>query len=310
VDIFLSIALLGLGLVLVIFAAEEAIKRLLNLTRYLRLSEFVISFVLAGVIAILPELTIGVIAATEGASSLGYGVILGANVADLTIVIGVVALFAGKIHLDKTMLRNIRLSFLAVVLPVVLFWDSEISRLDGVILIGAFLVYLFFLLRGKRDGAVFSDKRSKRRIILQLLILLGSMALLFVGATFITDSSESLSTTLGLPLFVVGLIVAVGTCLPEMIFAIRSCNKAHCGLGLGNILGNVLADSLLTIGVVALISPIKPAYVLPPLSTGVLMVVSAVIVFGLSRKGLLDRRDGLVLVLVYALFIAIQAVLA
>jgi cation:H+ antiporter len=199
---------------------------------------------------------------------------------------------------------------LAVILPVVLFWDGEISRLDGVILIGAFLVYLFFLLRGKRDGTVFADKRSKRRILLQFLILLGSMALLFVGATFITDSSESLSTTLGLPLFVVGLIVAVGTCLPEMIFAIRSCNRAHCGLGLGNILGNVLADSLLTIGIVALISPIKPAYVLPPLSTGVLMVASAVIVLGLSRNGVLDRRDGLVLVLVYAIFIAIQAVLA
>jgi cation:H+ antiporter len=296
--------------VLVIVAADEAIKRLLNLARYLRLSEFVISFVLAGIIAILPELTIGVIAATEGASSLGYGVILGANVADLTIVIGVVALFAGKIHLDKAMLRNIRLSFLAVILPVVLFWDGEISRLDGVILIGAFLVYLFFLLRGKRDGTVFADKLSKRRILLQFLILLGSMALLFVGATFITDSSESLSTTLGLPLFVVGLIVAVGTCLPEMIFAIRSCNRAHCGLGLGNILGNVLADSLLTIGIVALISPIKPAYVLPPLSTGALMVASAVIVLGLSRNGVLDRRDGLVLVLVYAIFIVIQAVLA
>jgi cation:H+ antiporter len=146
VDIFLSVALLCVGLVLVIVAADEAIKRLLNLARYLRLSEFVISFVLAGIIAILPELTIGVIAATAGASSLGYGVILGANVADLTIVIGVVTLLAGKIHLDKAMLRNARLSFIAVILPVVLFFDGEISRIDGAVLVAAFLVYIFFLL--------------------------------------------------------------------------------------------------------------------------------------------------------------------
>jgi cation:H+ antiporter len=310
VDIFLSVALLCVGLVLVIVAADEAIKRLLNLARYLWLSEFVISFVLAGIIAILPELTIGVIAASAGASSLGYGVILGANVADLTIVIGVVALFAGKIHLDKTMLRNIRFSFLAVILPVALFWDGEISRIDGAILIAAFVVYVFFLLRSRHDGAVFTGKRPKRRMILELLVLLGSMALLFLGATFITDNSEALSSILGLPLFIVGLIVAVGTCLPEMIFAIRACNRAHCGLGLGNILGNVLADSLLTIGVVALISPIQPVYVLPPLATGLLMVTSAVIVYGLSRDGVLDRRDGVVLVLVYALFIVIQSVLA
>jgi cation:H+ antiporter len=310
VDIFLSVALLCVGLVLVIVAADEAIKRLLNLARYLRLSEFVISFVLAGIIAILPELTIGVIAATAGASSLGYGVILGANVADLTIVIGVVTLLAGKIHLDKAMLRNARLSFIAVILPVVLFFDGEISRIDGAVLVAAFLVYIFFLLRSKHDGAVFTGKRPKRRMVLELLVLLGSMVLLFVGASLITDNSETLSGVLGLPLFIVGLIVAVGTCLPEMIFAIRSCNKAHCGLGLGNILGNVLADSLLTIGIVALISPIKPPNVLPPLSTGLLMVASAVIVYVLSRNGVLDRRDGLVLVLVFALFIAIQSALA
>lgn len=259
---------------------------------------------------ILPELTIGVIAATEGASSLGYGVILGANVADLTIVIGVVALFAGKIHLDKTMLRNIRLSFLAVILPVLLFYDGEISRIDGAILITAFVVYVFFLLRSRHDGAVFTGKRPKLRMVLELLVLLGSMALLFLGATFITDNSETLSVALGLPLFIVGLVIAVGTCLPEMIFAIRSCNRAHCGLGLGNILGNVLADSLLTIGIVAMISPIKPPNVLPPLSTGILMVVSAVIVYGLSRDGVLDRRDGLVLVFVFAAFVVIQSILA
>lgn len=221
-DIFLSIALLCVGLVLVIVAADEAIKRLLNLARYLRLSEFVISFVLAGVIAILPELTIGVLAAAEGTSSLGFGVILGANVADLTLVIGVVTLFAGKVTLDKFMLRNIRLSFLAVVLPVLLFADGEISRIDGAILIAAFLIYIAFLLRGKHDGAYFIGKRPKKRITLETLILLGSLALLFLGGTFITNNSQELSAFLGLPIFIVGLIVAVGTCLPEMIFAIRS----------------------------------------------------------------------------------------
>lgn len=309
-NIFLSIALLTVGLALVIVSADEAIKRLLNLARYLRLSEFVISFVLAGIIAILPELSIGVLAAAQGTSSLGFGVILGANVADLTLVIGVVTLFAGKVRLDATVLKNVRLSFLAVVLPVLLFLDGEISRIDGVVLIAAFMVYIFLLLREKHDTAVFPGKRPRQRIVLEGSILVASLVLLFIGGSLITDNSQALSLALGLPLFVVGLIVAIGTCLPEMAFAIRSCNKMHCSLGLGNILGNVLADSLLTIGVIALIQPIKPDIVLPPLSTGILMAVSALVVFILSRDGVLDRRDGLVLVLVYALFIAIQSALA
>jgi cation:H+ antiporter len=178
VDIFLSMALLIVGLALVIVSADESIKRLLNLARYLRLSEFVISFVLAGVIAILPELTIGVLAATQGTSSLGFGVILGANVADLTLVIGVVTLVAGKITLDATVLENVRLSFLAVILPVLLFLDGEISRIDGVILIAAFMLYMFMLLREKHDHAAFSGKSPRRRITFDVLILVVSLVLL------------------------------------------------------------------------------------------------------------------------------------
>jgi cation:H+ antiporter len=310
VDILLSVALLIVGLALVIVSADEAIKRLLNLARYLRLSEFVVSFVLAGVIAILPELSIGVLAAVGGASALGYGVILGANVADLTLVIGVVTLFAGQVRLDKTTMHNIRLSFIAVTLPVLLFIDGEISRIDGAFLIVAFAVYIFFLLRAKHDRPVFSEKPRRLHILRDLSILLGALALLLIGGIFITDNSETLSLALGLPIFIVGLIVAIGTCLPEMAFAIRSCNKAHCGLGLGNILGNVLADSLLTIGLIALIQPIQPAMFLSPFLTGILMVASAVIVYLLSRDGVLDRRDGLLLIAVYAIFIAIQSVLA
>lgn len=309
-DILLSVALLIVGLALVIVSADEAIKRLLNLARYLRLSEFVVSFVLAGVIAILPELSIGVLAALGGASALGYGVILGANVADLTLVIGVVTLLAGRVSLDKSTMRNIRLSFISVTLPVLLFIDGEISRLDGAILIVAFAVYIFFLLRAKHDGPVFIGKPRRLHILRDMAILLGCLALLLIGGIFITDNSETLSLALGLPIFIIGLIVAIGTCLPEMAFAIRSCNKMHCGLGLGNILGNVLADSLLTIGLIALIQPIQPAMFLSPFLTGILMVASAVIVYLLSRDGVLDRRDGLLLIIVYAVFIAIQSVLA
>jgi cation:H+ antiporter len=95
-----------------------------------------------------------------------------------------------------------------------------------------------------------------------------------------------------------------------MVFSIRSCNKMHCGLGFGRILGNVLADSLLTIGIIALIQPIKPNFVLPPLSAGVVMAVSALVVYLLSRDGVLSRRDGVLLIVIYALFIVIQSALA
>jgi len=276
--VLVPVLLICVGLAIVVFSADEAIKRLLNLARYFRLSEFVTSFVIAGIIAVLPEMTIGVLSAVEGTSSLGFGIILGSNVADLTLVIGVVVLFAGKLKLDSVAIKNVRTSLLAVVLPVLLFVDGDISRIDGVILLLAFMLYWFTLLRTKRDGPAVTGKRQKLRFVFEFLVLAVSLAILFAGATLITNSSQELSLSLGLPLFLVGAVVAVGTCLPETAFALRSCNKKHCELGFGNILGNVLADSMLTIGIIALIQPIKPAFLLSPFSTGVIMVVSALLV--------------------------------
>jgi cation:H+ antiporter len=308
--VLVSLLLISVGLAIVALSADEAIKRLLNLARFLRLSEFVVSFVLAGIIAILPELSIGALAAVEGNSSFGFGIILGANVADLTLVIGVVVLVAGKFQLDASVIKNVRLSLLAVILPVLLFVDGEISRIDGVILLLAFMLYLFTLLRTKRDGPVFTGRRPKLRFAIETLIFVVSLVFLFFGGTLITDNSQALSIAVGLPLFAVGVVVAVGTCLPEMAFAIRSCNKKHCGLGFGNILGNVLADSMLTIGIIALIQPIKPEFVVTPMLSGVIMAISALAVYMLSRDGILGRKDGVLLLLIYVFFIILQSVLA
>jgi len=307
--ILVPILLICVGLAIVVFSADQALKRLLNLAMFFRLSEFVTSFVIAGVIAVLPEMSIGVLAAVEGTSSLGFGVILGSNVADLTLVIGAVALFAGKLQLDSDALKSVRVSFLAVVLPVLLFIDGEVSRIDGVILLLGFMLYLFTLLRTKRDGQAVAGKKQKLRSVLEFLVLAVSMAILFTGASLITENSQELSSSLGLPLFLVGAVVAVGTCLPELAFALRACNKKHCGLGLGNILGNVLADSMLTIGIIALIQPIKPRFLVSPFSTGVFVALSTLLVYILSRDGVLDRKDGALLVIVYAIFIVMQSII-
>ena len=307
--ILVPILLICVGLAIVVFSADQALKRLLNLAMFFRLSEFVTSFVIAGVIAVLPEMSIGVLAAVEGTSSLGFGVILGSNVADLTLVIGAVALFAGKLQLDSDALKSVRVSFLAVVLPVLLFIDGEVSRIDGVILLLGFMLYLFTLLRTKRDGQAVAGEKRKLRFVLEFLVLAVSMAILFAGASLITENSQELSSSLGLPLFLVGAVVAVGTCLPELAFALRACNKKHCGLGLGNILGNVLADSMLTIGIIALIQPIKPRFLVSPFSTGVFVAISMLLVYALSRDGVLDRKDGALLVIVYAIFIVMQSII-
>jgi cation:H+ antiporter len=307
--VLLALVLICAGLVTIVYSADEAVKRVMNLSRFFRLSSFVVSFVIAGIVVVLPELTIGVVAALEGTSSLGFGVILGANVADLTLVIGLVTLYAGTLKLNPTALKYIRNSFFAVVLPVLLFWDAEVSRIDGAILVFSYLVYLFLMLRTKREESQVDFKRTKLRLLSEFTLLIVSLVVLFAGGGLVTENAQELSLSLGLPLFLIGVIVAIGTCLPELVFFLRASKRNQGVLGLGNILGNVLADSMLTIGIIALIQPIQPNSPFLPMSTGVFMAVSALIVALLSKKGELTRKDGLLLLAVYGIFLVVQSLI-
>jgi cation:H+ antiporter len=307
--VLLDAVLVVAGLVTVVYSADAAIKRITYLAKYLRLSTFVVSFVIAGIVTILPELSIGVVAALEGTSSLGFGVILGSNVADLTMVIGLVALYAGKLKLDPTALKHVRSSFFAVILPVLLFWDAEISRLDGAILVFAYLGYLFMMLRTKREGLYVNFKRKKLRFASECTLLIVILVVLFAGGSLVTENAQKLSQSLGVPLFLVGVLVAIGTCLPELVFSIRASKKKQGEVGLGNILGNILADSMLAIGIIALIQPIQPRFPLLPMVTGVYMATSALVVALLSKKGELNRRDGFLLLVTYGVLFVAQSVI-
>jgi cation:H+ antiporter len=113
-----TVLVLFAGLAIVVYGADEAMKRLLSLSKFFRLSAFVVGVDIAGTLAVLPELSIGVLSAIEGSSTFGLGLIFGANVADLTLVIGVVVLIAGNQKMITSMLKNLKISFIAVILPV------------------------------------------------------------------------------------------------------------------------------------------------------------------------------------------------
>jgi cation:H+ antiporter len=308
-----TLLVLCAGIAIVVYGADEAIKRLLGLSKFFKLSAFVTGVVIAGTLAVLPELSIGVLSALEGSSSFGLGLILGANVADLTIVIGVVVLLAGSQKMTYTMLRNLKISFIAVLLPVILLLDGEISSIDGAILVVSFLVYVvWLLLTGRKEFDTPVKKRWQKEVFrlgITLFMLIIGITVLFIGSELVTTSSRELSEQFGLPIFLIGVIVAIGTCLPEMAFAIRASEKQDGEIGIGNILGNVLADSMLVIGIIALIHPIHLPRIALPLTAGLFVVLSIILVFWRSKDGELGKKDALILMGVYVIFIVLQYLL-
>ncbi len=308
-----TLLVLCAGIAIVVYGADEAIKRLLNLSRFFRLSTFVTGVVIAGTLAVLPELSIGVLSALGESSSFGLGIIFGANVADLTLVIGVVVLIAGKQKMTQGMLKNLKISFIAVLLPVILLLDGVLSSFDGLILVGSFVIYVVWLLKsGRKEKEAEKRVKFSKKIIrlgITIFLLVIGITVLFIGSELVTQSAQELSSLFGFPLFLIGIVVAIGTCLPEMAFAVRASEAKEIEIGIGNILGNVLADSMLTIGVIALIHPIRLPNILSPLTAGVFVVASIIFVYLRSRDGDIGKKDATLLILVYAIFIALQYIL-
>ena len=127
------------------------------------------------------------------------------------------------------------------------------------------------------------------------------------SAQLITDSAKQINSAIALPIFFVGIVVAVGTCLPEFVVSLKSNKNRHGELGLGDILGNVFADCLLTLGIITVISPIKPEYPLLVITAAFLMIFSMLTLIVLSRsEDRISKDEGIFLIILYFFFLALQ----
>src|SRR3990172_6627790 len=137
-----SLAVFLLGSLVLIKSASYAVKSVSNIAVYFRFTEFFISFVIAGFISTMPEFFIGVNSALRGVPEIGLGTLFGSNIADLTLVIGAMALVGRQIKIDSAIVKN-NLHFLVVTsLPVLLMLDGRLSKDDGLFLVLAFLFYI------------------------------------------------------------------------------------------------------------------------------------------------------------------------
>jgi cation:H+ antiporter len=303
--------LVSLGVILIGFlvmseSAREAVVRLVRVSRHFGVSEFSISFLGVGLVSILPELLIGLNSAADGASSFGLGIVFGSNVADLSLVVGIVALVSGSLSLSRRTLSHLKYVVGLVALPVILLLDGSLSRTDGLLLIGVFVLYALLMLWSHKPERVrkhvYHSDWKRDAVVVVFLVLV-----MVLAGEMITTMAEQISAALVLPLVLVGAMLAVGTCLPELLFSLRATQSNHVEMGVGDVLGNVVADALLAVGLIAVFSPIHPQYPLQSLALGAWMLLELLLVCGLFwLAGRISRTWGLVLVLLYVAFLVGQ----
>lgn len=293
------------SLLLVARGATMATTYSSRLAGNFRLPKYVISFIIVAFISILPETLISIDAALKGTPELGLGTLFGANVANLTLILAILIIYAGRgIKIESKILKDVRLYPFFLFLPLLFGLDGHYSRLEGVILIVAGIFFYFLVLRGNIDTTIPQRKKGGSRLK-NFVLLLIAMALLLIGSHFTVESTSKLAISLQVPPLLIGLlIVSLGTTMPELFYCLKTIKKEEDSLVIGDILGTVLADSTIVIGLLAVISPFsfpgKTIYV-----TGIFMVTAAFVLLRFMRSGkIISQKEGyqlLIYWLVYAL---------
>jgi len=290
-----------------------------ELAKITKVGKFAITAFLLAFATSIPELVVGITAALEGRPSLALGVVLGSNIADITLVIGGAAIIGGSFSVAGEFLRiDIFSVFLAGALPLMLLLDGTLSRVDGIILLLVYGMYNFGLMQAKTKrghggyGKILRKiltKGTRKKMNKSLVWLFLGSAMLIFSADMIVKIGTALGQSLGVPVFLIGLfLVAIGTSLPELSFEIETIKKKQIGMALGDLLGSVVANSTLILGIVSLINPIVLAnglnsYLLAAAAFGVTFVLFWQFV---KSKRKLERWEGAVLLVAYALFILLE----
>lgn len=297
----LHVMMLVVGFLCLIKGADWFVEGAAKLAKRFGIPQLVIGLTIVAMGTSLPEAAVSIQAAWKGTAGIAIGNVLGSNIFNVLVILGVTAIFS-VLPLQRSTLY-VEIPYLLAVTMVLLLLGTggvTVSRMDGVILWGMFLVYLAYLWwltkRNKETTEHTEDDWSIGRCVLFLLI---GGALIVFGSNLTVDGACGLAEMAGISERVVGLtIVACGTSLPELVTSLVAAKKHHADIAIGNIVGSNLFNILFVIGTAALITPIpfEQAFLID----GLLALAAGVLLWlGVVRKKELRRPCGIVMLLCY-----------
>lgn len=263
---FLSIILLLVGLVILIIGGDVFIKGSASLARKMKISPIVIGLTVVAFGTSVAELVVNILAALKGTPDLAIGNILGSNIANVLLVLGVAALIRKLTIKEGTAWKELPFSILAVVVLFIMGNDllfnggasaNLLTRGDGLVLIGFFLIFIYYTYGLSKAEGESSNVKVYSWLLSIVYILLGIGGII-LGAKFMVDNGIEIASLLGVSELLIGVtVVAIGTSLPELVTAGIAAYRGHDDLVIGNIVGSNIFNVLWVLGLTPIISPIR-----------------------------------------------------
>ena len=299
----LQIVFLALGFFLLVKGADWFVDGASGLARKLGIPQLVIGLTIVAMGTSLPEAAVSISAALRGNAEITIGNIVGSNILNILIILGVTALIATLKVADSTVRYEIPFM---IVVTFVLLWlgytGGQVTWLEGVILWVLFLLYLRYLYMMAKKGK--EEEREVEQFSTAKIIglILAGVVMIVAGSNFAVEGASNLAKALGISQRFIGLtIVALGTSLPELVTSVSAARKHNADIAIGNIVGSNIFNSLFIVGTTALITPVTFAsgFVVDTLiaaAVGILLFVCV------ARTKELRKKAGIVMLLAYILY--------
>jgi len=300
-------ALFVLGLAGLFLGGDWLVRGASGIARGLGVPPLVIGLTIVGFGTSAPEMLVSVQAALAGAGGIAIGNVLGSNIANILLILGIAALM-GPIAAPFARLRaDLAWMTGSALLLVPLFLDGRLTRAEGGLLALGIAVYLALAFR-RRDIAETGQDEAVAPMLPAVLRTLAGLVLLILGARLMVDASVGIARAFGVSEAVIGLtIVAIGTSLPELAASVAAALKGARDIAIGNVIGSNIFNILAILGVSALVAPlaVAPGFLMRDLP--VMLGVSVLLCLALALRGRLGRGGGAALLGGYGLYLGAMA---
>ncbi len=291
-----------------IWGAEFIIKESERIALHYNISEFIIGATLIALGTSLPEMAASIAASVKGQSDMAVANVLGSNIMNIALVLGLVFLIASKISPERDLFfkDSAWLLFPAIIFPLMIL-DGSLSRLDGLLLFAMMGAYVLFLIQshGEEEIAEIDEDLKKEAFNWPKTagLLLAGFLLVVVGADYAIDSAANIAKSFGISEWIIGLLlIAFGTSLPELVVSIKAARKGKADMSIGNIIGSNMANTSVVLGSAAMTKPLSIDLATGSFDIFLMMGVTLMLVF-ITANRLYAKASGVMLLIVLAIFL-------
>lgn len=297
---FISLLILLAALALLVKSSDWLVGAAETLGLSFGVSPFVIGITIVAIGTSLPELASSIAGVLAGESSIVTGNVIGSNVANICLVLGLTAVVGRGIAMDASVIDVDIPMLLGSALAVwVVTYDGMVGFIDALILL---VLLVIFLVSSLRSRASNPGERLQAPPLTYVWLLLGAVGI-FIGAQYTVSSVQEISTALGIGTGVIAMsAVALGTSLPEVLVSLTAARRGNAGLAVGNVVGSNIFNSLGVLGIPALFGKID---VVPGVEFSLYFMIGVTVLLAfLAVSHNVSRWEGLLLLGMYVLFLA------